>query len=36
MNSKQGARYIKTRMGNDLKEKILLQNGILSQLLFLS
>jgi integrase/recombinase XerD len=21
MNSKQGARYIKTRMGNDLKEK---------------
>jgi integrase/recombinase XerD len=31
MNSKQGARYIKTRMGNDLKEKILVQNGILSQ-----
>jgi integrase/recombinase XerD len=28
MNSKQGARYIKRRMGNDLKEKILLYNGI--------
>jgi hypothetical protein len=30
MNSKQPSRYIKTRMGNDLKEKILLQNGIIS------
>jgi hypothetical protein len=30
MNSKQGARYIKRRMGNDLKQKILLQNGIIS------
>ena len=29
MNSKQGARYIKRRMGNDLKQKILLQNGII-------
>jgi integrase/recombinase XerD len=27
MNSKQGARYIKRRMGNDLKQKILVQNG---------
>jgi integrase/recombinase XerD len=26
MNSKQGARYIKRRMGNDLKQKILVQN----------
>lgn len=31
MNSKQGIRYIKTRMGNDLKEKILNYNGILSE-----
>jgi hypothetical protein len=31
MNSKQGARYIKTRMGNDLKQKILIQNGIISE-----
>ena len=31
MNSKQGARYIKTRMGNDLKQKILVQNGIISE-----
>ena len=30
MNSRQGARYIKHRMGNDLKQKILLQNGIIS------
>lgn len=30
MNSRQGMRYIKSRMGNDLKEKILLQNGIIS------
>ena len=28
MNSKQGSRYIKRRMGNDLKQKILLYNGI--------
>ena len=28
MNSKQGIRYIKRKMGNDLKEKILQQNGI--------
>ena len=31
MNSKQGARYIKRRMGNDLKQKILAQNGIISE-----
>jgi hypothetical protein len=31
MNSKQGARYIKNRMGNDLKQKILVQNGIISK-----
>ena len=30
MNSRQGLRYIKSRMGNDLKEKILLQNGIIT------
>jgi hypothetical protein len=29
MNSKQGSRYIKRRMGNDLKQKILVQNGII-------
>ena len=29
MNSKQPARYIKARMGNDLKQKILVQNGII-------
>jgi hypothetical protein len=28
MNSKQGSRYIKRRMGNDLKQKILVYNGI--------
>ncbi|MGA7369305.1 MAG: hypothetical protein WBX01_09255 [Nitrososphaeraceae archaeon] len=28
MNSKQGARYIKRRMGDELKQKILAQNGI--------
>lgn len=28
MNSRQGNRYIKTRMGNDLKQKILSYNGI--------
>src|SRR5918911_470002 len=31
MNSKQGSRYIKRRMGNDLKEKILLYNGMISE-----
>jgi hypothetical protein len=31
MNSKQGARYIKNRLGNDLKEKILHYNGIISE-----
>lgn len=30
MNSKQGSRYIKRRMGNDLKQKILEYNGIFS------
>ena len=30
MNSKQSSRYIKTRMGNELKQKILLHNGIIS------
>jgi hypothetical protein len=30
MNSKQGARYIKRRMGNDLKRQILIHNGILA------
>jgi integrase/recombinase XerD len=29
MNSKQGNRYIKRRMGNDLKQQILAHNGIL-------
>ena len=28
MNSRQGSRYIKTRLGNELKEKILEYNGI--------
>jgi integrase/recombinase XerD len=31
MNSRQGTRYIKTRLGNELKEKILQYNGILSE-----
>jgi hypothetical protein len=31
MNSKQGSRYIKTRMGNELKTKILEYNGIISE-----
>jgi integrase/recombinase XerD len=31
MNSKQGARYIKRRMGNDLKEQILVHNGIIAE-----
>ena len=30
MNSKQGVRYIKRRMGNDLKQKILEHNGIVT------
>jgi integrase/recombinase XerD len=30
MNSKQGSRYIKRRMGNDLKKQILIYNGIIS------
>src|SRR5205823_10686146 len=29
MNSKQGSRYIKRRMGNDLKNQILVHNGII-------
>src|ERR671919_610624 len=31
MNSKQPSRYIKARMGKNLKQKILIQNGILSE-----
>ncbi len=31
MNSKQGTRYIKRRMGNELKSKILEYNGIVSE-----
>ena len=31
MNSKQPSRYIKSRMGNDLKQKILIHNGIISE-----
>ena len=31
MNSRQGTRYIKTRLGNELKEKILQYNGILPE-----
>jgi hypothetical protein len=31
MNSRQGARYIKSRMGNDMKNKILSQNGIITE-----
>jgi hypothetical protein len=30
MNSKLGIRYIKRRIGNDLKQKILEYNGIVS------
>jgi hypothetical protein len=30
MNSKQGSRYIKRRMGNELKKQILIHNGIIS------
>ena len=29
MNSKQGSRYIKRRMGNELKKRILVYNGII-------
>ncbi|MDP8905918.1 MAG: hypothetical protein M3M88_00150 [Thermoproteota archaeon] len=31
MNSKQGSRYIKTRMGNELKNKILQYNRIFTE-----
>jgi integrase/recombinase XerD len=31
MNSKQGSRYIKRRMGNDLKNQILVHNGIITE-----
>lgn len=31
MNSKQPSRYIKARMDNDLKQKILVQNGIITE-----
>jgi integrase/recombinase XerD len=31
MNSKQGARYIKRRMGNDLKNQILSRDGIITE-----
>lgn len=31
MNSRQGSRYIKTRMGNELKNRILEHNGIISE-----
>ena len=31
MNSKQGSRYIKRRMGNDLKNQILVHNGIIAE-----
>jgi integrase/recombinase XerD len=31
MNSKQGSRYIKRRMGDSLKRQILIQNGIISE-----
>ena len=34
MNSRQGTRYIKTRLGNELKEKILQHNGIISEVEF--
>ena len=34
MNSKQGSRYIKRRMGNDLKQKILAYNGIFTSEMF--
>jgi integrase/recombinase XerD len=31
MNSRQEARYIKRRMGNDLKKQILVHNGVLTE-----
>ena len=31
MNSRQGARYIKRRMGNELKRQILVYNGVLNE-----
>ncbi len=31
MNSRQAARYIKKRMGNDLKTQILVHNGVLAE-----
>jgi integrase/recombinase XerD len=31
MNSRQGARYIKRRMGNDLKRQILVHNGVITE-----
>ena len=31
MNSKQGLRYIKRRIGDDLKKQILVRNGIISE-----
>jgi hypothetical protein len=31
MNSKQGLRYIKRRIGDDLKNQILVRNGIVSE-----
>ncbi|HSF50464.1 MAG TPA: hypothetical protein VLA74_06865, partial [Nitrososphaeraceae archaeon] len=31
MNSKQGIRYIKRRIGDDLKNQILIRNGIISE-----
>jgi hypothetical protein len=31
MNSRQGARYIKRRMGNDLRRQILVHNGVLTE-----
>jgi integrase/recombinase XerD len=31
MNTKKGSRYIKNRMGNEIKNKILLYNGIISE-----
>jgi len=36
MNSKQGTRYIKNRMDNDLKNKILAYNGIISENVIIS
>jgi integrase/recombinase XerD len=36
MNSKQGSRYIKRRMGNDLKQKILVQSNYLAFFYFIT